>query len=47
MIRLMIAGGGDGLPEVDRSTLDLLPDPAWITPAERGVAYVNAGLGSP
>ncbi len=38
----MIAGGGDGLPEVDRSTLDLLPDPAWITPAERGVAYVNA-----
>jgi PAS domain S-box-containing protein len=37
----MIAGGGDGLPEIDRSTLDLLPDPAWITPAERGAAYVN------
>jgi len=37
----MIAGAGEGLPEIDRSTLDLLPDPAWITPPERGAAYVN------
>jgi PAS domain S-box-containing protein len=31
----------DGLPPIDLATLDLLPDPAWITPAEPGVAYFN------
>jgi PAS domain S-box-containing protein len=32
----------DGLPPIDLATLDLLPDPAWVTPAEPGVAYFNA-----
>ena len=32
----------DGLPPVDLATLDLLPDPAWVTPAEVGVAHFNA-----
>ncbi len=31
----------DGLPPVDLATLDLLPDPAWVTPAEAGVAHFN------
>lgn len=31
-----------GLPPVDLATLDLLPDPAWVTPAEPGTAYFNA-----
>ncbi|MEA2721707.1 MAG: hypothetical protein QOJ39_3571 [Candidatus Eremiobacteraeota bacterium] len=31
-----------GLPPVDLATLDLLPDPAWITAREPGVAYFNA-----
>jgi PAS domain S-box-containing protein len=31
-----------GLPPIDLATLDLLPDPAWVTPAEPGVAYFNA-----
>ncbi len=31
-----------GLPPVDLATLDLLPDPAWVTPAETGTAYFNA-----
>jgi PAS domain S-box-containing protein len=32
----------EGLPPVDLATLDLLPDPAWITAREPGVAYFNA-----
>jgi PAS domain S-box-containing protein len=32
------------VPEVDRATLDLLPDPTWVTPLERGIAYVNAAF---
>ncbi|HEY0381870.1 MAG TPA: SpoIIE family protein phosphatase [Candidatus Elarobacter sp.] len=32
----------DGLPPIDLATLDLLPDPAWVTPSEPGVAYFNA-----
>lgn len=32
----------DGLPPVDLATLDLLPDPAWVTRGEQGVAYFNA-----
>jgi PAS domain S-box-containing protein len=32
----------DGLPPVDLATLDLLPDPAWVTGREPGVAYFNA-----
>ncbi|MDP9104863.1 MAG: hypothetical protein M3N49_02920 [Candidatus Eremiobacteraeota bacterium] len=32
----------DGLPPIDLATLDLLPDPAWVTPAEPGSAYFNA-----
>jgi PAS domain S-box-containing protein len=31
-----------GLPPVDLATLDLLPDPAWVTSREPGVAYFNA-----
>jgi PAS domain S-box-containing protein len=32
----------EGMPPVDLATLDLLPDPAWITGREPGVAYFNA-----
>ena len=32
----------EALPPVDLATLDLLPDPAWITGSELGVAYFNA-----
>ena len=32
----------EGLPPVDLATLDLLPDPAWITAREPGIAYFNA-----
>jgi PAS domain S-box-containing protein len=32
----------EGLPPVDLATLDLLPDSAWITAREPGVAYFNA-----
>jgi PAS domain S-box-containing protein len=31
-----------GLPPVDLATLDLLPDPAWVTTSADGVAYFNA-----
>jgi PAS domain S-box-containing protein len=31
-----------GLPPIDLATLDALPDPAWVTPAQPGVAYFNA-----
>ncbi|GAC1570997.1 MAG: hypothetical protein NVS3B7_00540 [Candidatus Elarobacter sp.] len=31
-----------GLPPVDLATLDLLPDPAWVTGARPGTAYFNA-----
>ncbi len=32
----------EGLPPIDLQTLDFLPDPAWVTKAEVGVAYFNA-----
>ena len=32
----------EALPPVDLATLDLLPDPAWITGPELGFAYFNA-----
>lgn len=38
----MVPARVDGLPPVDLATLDLLPDPAWVTPAEVGLAYFNA-----
>jgi PAS domain S-box-containing protein len=31
----------EGLPPVDLATLDLLPDPAWVTTVAEGVAYFN------
>jgi PAS domain S-box-containing protein len=31
-----------GFPPVDLATLDLLPDPAWITGSTSGMAYFNA-----
>jgi PAS domain S-box-containing protein len=31
-----------GLPPVDLATLDLLPDPAWVTARESGRAYFNS-----
>ncbi len=32
----------EGLPPVDLATLDLFPDPAWVTTAAEGVAYFNS-----
>lgn len=32
----------EGLPPVDLATLDLLPDPAWVTTRVSGIAYFNA-----
>jgi PAS domain S-box-containing protein len=31
----------EGLPPVDLATLDLLPDPAWLTPPDGTLAYFN------
>ena len=30
-----------GLPPVDLATLDLLPDPAWVTPCDPALSYFN------
>ncbi len=42
--RKMIASYGEteGFPQLDHATLDLLPDPTWVSTVERDVAYVNA-----
>jgi PAS domain S-box-containing protein len=35
-------GEAEGFPQLDHATLDLLPDPTWVSTVERDVAYVNA-----